>query len=449
MSDPEFVWVPRSGPGFRPVPYLAFGDRTVFSALVNLVGTALADDASRLGLRSLNEKEDEPRSDFERQPLDESGAPFVVLADVASCYEYVDHQLLAKDIVELTADIESAEALNGFLTRLMGREFGLPQGPRPSDVMAEIYLSTVDQELRRAGAEIWRSNDDYLLGASSGREALLLLRDLEAGLRRRGLVLNHQKSRIVERETYRMWVDALAAAIEEAQIDDAATSFYTFDPDAFIEADLEGADLGLIEALFRKVLYGDEQGPYREGDRLLQRTLPLLAAGESLLPLRHLKRLTRDWSLHTRHISLYLRELIRTHPDDVSSSIGLVLNSKVAETVPWVRGWLLDPLARSDVALKPKALTARCENWFLSENESWFVRGRCAIVLAQRGIIPKQNRFSEVFERAPVSAKADLVAAVRIAEPIWSDEWLNATRTRHPLLRRIVNWDEPDWFVVL
>lgn len=444
----EIVWVPRGDLGYRPVPYLGFQQRVLLGALTNLLAQEIVDELGWIELRSLTDPEDGSRRGFERLPID-AGSRFIAMADVASFYEYVDHGQLSQDIVELTSDVDLAEAINELLAALVGRDFGIPQGPRPSDILADIYLAAVDRRLARAGAESWRYNDDFLIGAEDEHQARLWLRELEKILRERGLVLNHQKNRITNLGVYVGWVDLLAEKLAESAIENVDTSFYSFDPDAFAELEIDEVDLEVVESLFLRSLEGEGLDPYKVNSRILQQTLPVLAKESSQVPLEHLDELVEEWGAHSRHLSLYLRELLGTDAEpEMVSSLGGVLNKK-REITPWVKGWLLDPLARCERQLNRRGLGAKVKSWFLSEREPWFVRGRSALVLAQRGYIVDQKTFERIFNHAPAATRAELVAAVRLAEPSWGDKWLRSLDPKDPLLIEIAKWSPEDWSPVL
>jgi hypothetical protein len=445
----ETVWVPRLRPGYRPVPHLPFLERVLFQALTDLLARELSDDSERLNLRSLSEPDQGERRNFERLPLEDDEIKFVALADVASYYEYVDHDHLARDIVDWTSDVDLADGISQTLVTLVGRQFGIPQGPRPSDLLADLYLSAVDRIHARSGVKAWRYNDDFLIGAKGKEHALLLLRDLETSLRGRGLVLNHEKNRVVDRVTYEEWVDSLTQRLAEATIENIAVTFYGFDPDAFSAFEISDADPELVEKLFKQAMEDTEPDPYRVNARILQQALPVLAKEYSLAPLECLEELATDWRAHSRHVSLYLRELIGADVEEqMVKAVGVLLDERI-DLVPWVRGWLLDPLVRSDQPLASDGLSAKLEGWLHSEGEPWFVRGRCALALARRGSISEQEVFNSIFERAPAPAKADLVAAVRLAEPTWGEKWRRSLGPQEPLLKTISDWEPEDWSVVL
>ena len=185
LSEPQIVWVPRRGSGSRPVPDVSFTERVVLEALVSQLGDELRPLQGALQLTSLRDPQEGDRAAFEKRPLEQPG-DVVVIADVASFYEYVDHDVLEQDVVELTGDVELALALRESLRDLMGRDIGIPQGPRASDLIADLYLSGTDRVVQRAGLDLQRFNDDFLFAAADRSDAERQLVRLEASLRGRG-----------------------------------------------------------------------------------------------------------------------------------------------------------------------------------------------------------------------------------------------------------------------
>ena len=98
--------------------------------------------------------------DFERLPL-ESGPSHVVVADIASFYDTIDHGVLADALAKSGADGQTTKALTMFLTAVMQRAVGLPQGLPASDPLATIALARVDETLTAEGIQFLRHGDDY------------------------------------------------------------------------------------------------------------------------------------------------------------------------------------------------------------------------------------------------------------------------------------------------
>ena len=301
LSEPQIVWVPRRGSGSRPVPDVSFTERVVLEALVSQLGDELRPLQGALQLTSLRDPQEGDRAAFEKRPLEQPG-DVVVIADVASFYEYVDHDVLEQDVVELTGDVELALALRESLRDLMGRDIGIPQGPRASDLIADLYLSGTDRVVQRAGLDLQRFNDDFLFAAADRSDAERQLVRLEASLRGRGLLLNHAKTRVVEKEQYQAWLTALDERLQGAALTVASMNFYGFDPDEFAEVDLGELSREAVELAFAEALDDKEPDPYSINHRLIERALPLLAAGESPAPLDRLAALALEWGAHARNL---------------------------------------------------------------------------------------------------------------------------------------------------
>lgn len=440
----EVVWVPRRGVGSRPVPDAAFVTRVVMTALSNRLADHLTPLQDAVGLRSLDVQEEGSRRDFEQQVLDDSQAVWVALSDVASFYEYVDHEALRREILEWTSDVSLADATRDLLAEIMARQFGLPQGPRASDLWADLYLNFVDRRLVRLGIRGYRFNDDFLIPVASrddGERALVLL---DSTLRERGLALNHAKGRLVDRDTFAEWVQSLQNRIEEAAFAAAGGPFYEFDPERFAGVELREGDSDLAREVFEGALEkSDGEDPYFVRDRLLQKALPVLAKAHDRVVLERLPELVSEWAAHARAVSLYLRSAIGSEIE--SEMVAAVASQAMRRDIaPWVRGWLLDPLARCDSAL-PEPLPEWLAHWLSNPAEPWFVRGRAALVLAQRQRLPDQETLGSIFDEAPPQTQADLLAAVLLEEPDWADSARTGWVGPSPLLRSVVEvFDETD-----
>lgn len=304
LQPVDVVFAHRYGSGTRPVPDLSIEARLVIEGLAKLLVDRLASDAELLGLSHHITHDGDHKLEFERRPLAEPKPPYIAVADVASFYEYVDHDLLAGEILELTGDVHLAAAVKGAMSELLGRRFGLPQGPQGSDAFASMYLSRVDRRLLRAGVAIDRLNDDYLLRAESFARGQRDLAALERSLRDLGLILNHGKTQLLSAEQYERGLSAFQELLEAAAIETIELPpGYGFDPDAFEGISLESADEKIIEAAFERAL-DDEEHPFAARQRMTDSAFPYLAAFENLMPLERLNVLVECWPAHIRNVNL-------------------------------------------------------------------------------------------------------------------------------------------------
>ena len=77
-------------------------------------------------------------------------------------------------------------------------ERGTPQGAVISPVLANIYLDPLDWEMARAGLEMVRSADEYVVLSQSREEALQALEKIQEFAQANGLTLHPEKTQIVD-----------------------------------------------------------------------------------------------------------------------------------------------------------------------------------------------------------------------------------------------------------
>lgn len=432
----DVILAHRYGSGTRPVPDLSIQARVVVEALAKRLVDEIGADSGLLGLAVHIAPEPGQKGKFERLPLEDPKPAYVAMADVASFYEYVDHELLGNEVVELTGDPSLATAIKGTLSELLGRRFGLPQGPHGSDVFANVYLSRVDRVLSRAGIVIARYNDDYLLEAATPARARRDLAALESSLRDLGLILNHEKTQIITLEKYEEGLSAYQELLEAAAIDTIELPpGYTFDPDEFEGISLESVDEGVIEAAFERAL-ADTAHPFAARQRMIDTALPYLAGFKNSKPLEHIDVLVETWPAHVRNVNLYLRALIGTDQEEsVVRAVVAVLSSQPL-VLPWVQGWLLDVLAR---CTKSEASFADyLHDTAFASTVPWFARGRALIALAHTDDFTEQDKVAQLFEAASPAVRPDIVGAVHLAETDWSTQFVNTLTAGDLLLKEVV-----------
>jgi len=190
-SPHDSVLARKAGRGSRPLPYIALEDRLVYRALVNVVKGRLPD----LGGHGNYDA-------FITSPLDVDGCEYVLKADVAAFYQYVDHERLVDEIVAQTGDDLAITAVVELLEAGSGRRFGLPQMQAPSDVLADAYVDPIRRSLVRNGHLAFRYADDFRVPCASYSEALASLELIERAAYELGLVLNEAKTSSPRRSTY-------------------------------------------------------------------------------------------------------------------------------------------------------------------------------------------------------------------------------------------------------
>lgn len=115
FGDREAVVLARKGwRGLRPLSVLSLTDRVAYRALVSLMAESLPEQFRSRG----------SNDDFRRAPLDVDGAQYVLQADIASFFQYVDHETLGEELLAQTGEEPAVDALLGLLAHLGGAGAG-------------------------------------------------------------------------------------------------------------------------------------------------------------------------------------------------------------------------------------------------------------------------------------------------------------------------------------
>ena len=134
----------------------------------------------------------------------------VVQTDISSFYEHVSHHYLENFINDLGGDCKVVAAqVNALLGHFSAkRSFGLPVGGQAARILAELFLSYVDNALSAAGLNWHRYVDDYVLIAANTADAYRALGALAQALLDYGLSLNKSKTVFLSSKHYQDYVRA-------------------------------------------------------------------------------------------------------------------------------------------------------------------------------------------------------------------------------------------------
>ncbi|CAN5792044.1 hypothetical protein BH18ACI5_BH18ACI5_14940 [soil metagenome] len=210
--------VPKPGHLIRPGSHLSLVDRVVYTALVGACFSQIhdalnwsqgtVDFAYRLAadatdpawLKSQFTGWQEFR-EHSKSILGESQVTHAVFSDIAGFYENIDIAMLISDLRSANADDESVKVLSSCLNRwAQSNSRGIPQGVSASDILAKLYLNTVDLNIRAEGFRHVRYVDDLRVFAESEVGAKRALLEIVRLLRRRGLNVQSAKTEIFAKE---------------------------------------------------------------------------------------------------------------------------------------------------------------------------------------------------------------------------------------------------------
>jgi Reverse transcriptase (RNA-dependent DNA polymerase) len=359
------IRVPKSRYTTRPGVLPELADRIVYQASVDDIadavepGLAAPDDV----LFSCRYRGKRRTSDFLKSPRASYAAfrerslalgdlhPYVVVADVASCFERISHHDLENTLKGLGAPEKPlATALAMLRKWRMGRSYGVPQGCWPSDYLGNACLSPLDASAKRLGYDYCRYVDDMRIGVAGAVEGLKAVHQLESELDSLGLGPNSEKTMVVRSDELVKVVSPVVHRLQ-AVVGDQLVEIIIDEIDGSLLTDFEvegppapdAVDVDHVTAVFRSELEQAEPNKtvinYCLGK--LRRWRDDVARDDVLAELTRLRQ-------STPIAMSYLLSLVEQDPD-----ISLLLSEKLAaylsseEAVSsWQNGRLLHTLYR-------------------------------------------------------------------------------------------------------
>jgi hypothetical protein len=330
--------VPKGKWQVRPGVYLRLADELIFNALVGSVFQNV--------IRRLQWSQGDPDIAYQLENLSTAvrwvkrgfvvwkewrekslqklqTAEFVLIADIAAFYENVDLNRLSSDLRSVNMDDEAGTLLSSCLNRWAEpRGKGIPQGHSASDILAKLYLDSIDHNLRNAGFTHLRYVDDIRLFCGSLREAKQALLQVSELLRLRGLNVQSAKTRIHRSDEALRVIDGVSPVVErinnelkeEIQTYDGGEYGTVEELEEVTAANPEHPPLEVLERAFRSYFV---QAPDTEFDpTLFHYLLTRLAATGSRIAADYCVSILSKRPEETEHVLRYLGKIERVDQDD-------------------------------------------------------------------------------------------------------------------------------------
>lgn len=199
------TWIPKAGSAeHRPLGIPTVRDRTVQAALYNAIAPIFEAGFAQqsYGFRPGRGCKDALRRVSE---LLRSGCVHVVDADIKSYFDTIPHERLLERVASKIADGRVLGLIASYLTQGVVEgasrwtpEGGTPQGAVLSPLLSNIYLDPLDHVMKKAGFEMVRYADDWVVLCRSPEEAHRALELARAWLGENGLALHPEKTRLVD-----------------------------------------------------------------------------------------------------------------------------------------------------------------------------------------------------------------------------------------------------------
>jgi hypothetical protein len=418
----EIIAVSKARHGVRPVAVWDLSSRLLYRILTQRVAPLLP----------VPERTRQAWKDFERSPLS-SPAKYVVAADIASCYQLIDHELLAQELLVQTGDSETVNHVLTLLCLVSGQSYGLPQQSVSSDILAEAFLDRLERALLRRRLNVIRYNDDFRFNCDSWSEVIRSIEALSDEARSLGLVLNDSKTltwTMSKYEDHLNEMDYLRNDIaDEAELD--LTKYVTVEDydstqTVVIEPDRDDVEFlaasQVLERWSRVAGRGRVSDRRKAEHRALMQLVPLSLALLGKFPyetpeiLDNSMKLLRYEQTMTPHVCRYLNS--RVDEDAVLAAFDRLMRKRAYMT-GWQIWWLQEPLARlsnfSDGRSGEKRVNWIKDSFQASEN-SPILRVQTALTLARHRQI-SVDELIRIYDRSTPVVRPVVVAAVGLLKP--------------------------------
>jgi RNA-directed DNA polymerase len=199
-------WIPKPGSlEKRPLGIPAVRDRIVQGAIRNVIEPIFERVFAEhsYGFRPGRGCKDALRRVNE---LLNQGKTWVVDVDLKSYFDTIPHDKLMERVKELISDGRLLALLEkylkaGVMDGLKGwepTEQGTPQGAVISPALANLYLNPLDHQMAKAGYDMTRYADDFVVQCRSEEEAKAAMEKIVQWAKENGLTVHPTKTRIVD-----------------------------------------------------------------------------------------------------------------------------------------------------------------------------------------------------------------------------------------------------------
>ena len=459
--DAETITMPRRiGHGPRPARISTTAARVLYRALVRSLETTLPEESRR----------PENWDRFSRFD-EEHGKNYLVHADIAACYEYIDHGRLRTEILTQSMSLDSARSIGQLLGEIMGTNRGLPQMHWASDRLGDAYLDILVRYLGRHGIETVRYVDDIKAGADNWDGALRVVELAAEAARGLGLALSAEKTKILRRTTMdvqraserSIFASYFQKALGEVQEDDDIFSLVgpygeliqvdRQEPDQANDQELHQA---LMEAFWSLAMdwYAFEQAEdtLLEADRVkhrqLQQWLPSALGALSIHTKRLPDSLLGQWAFKDpsaiRPIVSYV--LLRTDEPTLEhenpwASIEILMDK--TRRSPWSLVWLLYGAGRLARKYPSDDRSRKVKNWSKDRMHDLYeiVRAEAAWTTACFGSMSSAE-LTRCYRDATSLTQSALAASMIKQGSSIGNSVRQAIRDDGPLNRKAIEWAE-------
>ncbi|MFD0973742.1 RNA-directed DNA polymerase [Plantactinospora endophytica] len=438
-STEETVAVSKINHGVRPVAVWDLPTRVLYGALAMHLEPSLP---------SVDRGQTQWAA-FRRAPLEYDGS-YIIATDIASCYQYIDHNLLMDELLIQVGEHAAVNTLRDLLSTTQGRTYGIPQQSAASDLLAEALLDRLERVLVRRGIQAGRYNDDFRFTCRSWSDAIRAIEIFSEETRRLGLTMNDLKTLTWKRSTYQRSLDEA----EDLRKQIAADAQYDltlieYDPygDEVVSQPPDPTDVDREAAARIVERWAKVGGRSQIAARRVKEHRALLDLLSSALAtletepttdselLKHLMLILRFARQMTPAVCRYLAG--RTDPAPVIAAFDKLLTSR-AYLNDWQSWWLQSAIASNPAFGTGDGAKRRIE-WVHEAfgAQAPTPRAYAALTLARHGQI-NADELLRLYDRTGATARPLLVAAIALTKP--PNRISKAVTQDNPLHRWVYEW---------
>ncbi|WES64622.1 RNA-directed DNA polymerase [Microbacter sp. GSS18] len=430
--------MPRRGFGPRPVTVLAGIDRVAYGALADSLRPDLPAES----------RTPENWADFRGFGLpgaNEQGK-YIVTIDIASMYEYVDHEVLRRELLTQSLNAPVVGPLIDLLGEAFQRPRGLPQMMGTSDLLGDVYLGRLERSLLQQERRFRRYVDDFRVLADDWGAANQIIEEAAEVARSLGLILSSEKTSIKRSKRFQE-EDSLLQQIVQKYFSEAVDSLtVTFDDligpygEPAVFEDEPDHDEALREA-YRQVLNDWMENSRSESGiptRLAGRAIQGLDEAPERVPNRVLRELVFRDPLRLSTVIRYIAK--RSEPEENWKSLRKLVTMK--RQSPWAKLWLLQATSDQGVVGEAKDKHAKTvATWVRAQLEDphEVVRAQAAWVVAEMGVLRPRD-VGRLYSAATSITRNGLAAALGRSGASDSDPVSRAITQSSRLSRAAFGW---------
>lgn len=406
----ETITMPKKGHGPRPITILPPEARVLYEALVQRLEPHLPASSR-----------DADIEDYRKFGTYGStwSTEFIVDFDIAAFYEYVNHEILAEELLMQTMDSSAVSALKDILHDMFPRGTGIPQAMQPSHRISDAYIEKLERQLVRKGYLVKRFVDDFRIVApdqGAAHEAIEYAVDMARLI---GLVLAEGKTKLRPKWEVKKEIDEINQLFSEfrSQAEDELTA-------------VERMSMGYDETPF---MLDDEDSEEPDQDEInfvaLSRVIEDWSRGEASKRGVHAhfgpgalwrlqgapERVNDDWLVAiTEHEPIRLYEIIsylRRRPEMDKNWATLKRLTDLPRQSPWAKLWMIS-LAEQ---LLPRGTEHQVQfmKWVQSllRDKHETVRAEAAWFLSRHCAIPME-RLTDIYMEASDVTRVGVAACV-------------------------------------